>query len=497
MRNNFDSPQTMLLSADTLESVGYAKSNHMKLTSEQLNLKLEQREKQRKNHENLEEQERLKADIYLENAIYKPENKLVRKDNLTEIVNQSYFSNTRAIEIALKYLERQNDFGIDVTESELKDKINIEIKKESEISTADKIKNYKYQLTQQGKLPTEILQTLISKFENEESISTWVSNWKNFLKLHQYAQTKSTVQQKAIQKIIAKADFTNQNAFTNTLSQISKSSEISTTTKLEIAQKFSNENVTTVVEMDNTLKQIQTRKKDLEKTINIKYVEKKSLKLEIENLENQLEKLPYHDPKREEIDVKLKEKKEALKDTENTIQTLEEESPKNVSFPLREGYTAKLNPNGTRTIEIDDLNFSLQLPENRLFMNQKNMLSINLVFAYRAFALNGMERIFTPNLENGAIPDKKNRLFGSRILKLLGYPTNQILSQTNIFQLQKDLSKLKQSGSSSTGMEDLKTLGIWDIAKQEVDNNRLNSCLWFIRKNRGRDVGFNELKGLR
>ena len=123
------------------------------------------------------------------------------------------------------------------------------------------------------------------------------------------------------------------------------------------------------------------------------------------------------------------------------------------------------------------------------------MLSINLAFIYRAFALNGMERILTPNLKNGAIPDKKNRLLGSRILQQLGYPANVILSQVNIFQLQKDLIKLKQSGSASTGMEDMATLGIWDITQQEVDNNRLSSCLRFIRKNRSRDIGFNELKG--
>jgi hypothetical protein len=76
----------------------------------------------------------------------------------------------------------------------------------------------------------------------------------------------------------------------------------------------------------------------------------------------------------------------------------------------------------------------------------------------------------------------------------LSYKTDQILSQSNIYQLEKDLGKLKQTGSNTTGIEDLEALGIWDISSQSVNSNQLGYCLHFIRENRERDIGFAELK---
>lgn len=453
----------------------------------------EQRKFQEKNHRKVEVKERQEADKYLADEFQNLNTTISSQNELNAFVDRFFPKKDKARLIAGKYLQMQKEFGRDVTEKELKKFVHENLIEKEELSIANQIKTDIGELEEIGLNRTEILETLVAKYKGKKAVKTWVENWTNFLVLNEFASTKPPAEKRAIQNIIAKADFTKESSFATSLLQVSKSSQISEITKFEIAQKFNASDITTVGAMDSKLKQIQIRKKDLEKAIDTKNTEKESLKSEIKDIENQLEALPLLDPKREEIEAKLTKRKQRLKDTEITIQTLLEERPKNVSFPLREGYSTRLNPNGTRTIEIDELNISVQLPENVLFMSRKNMLSINLAFVYRAFSLNGMESIFTPNIENGAVPDRKNRLFGSKILKQLGYPTNLILSQSNILQLQKDLGKLKQKGSSSTGMEDLETLGIWDFTKQEVNNYNLNSSLKFIRNNRGKNLDFEDV----
>lgn len=183
-----------------------------------------------------------------------------------------------------------------------------------------------------------------------------------------------------------------------------------------------------------------------------------------------------------------------LEQTETEIENLEKEKPKEISFKLREGFSAKLNPNGSRTINIEGSSFTIQLPDNALFMGRKNMLSINLAFTYKALSNVGMESLFTPQLNSNEVPDKNQRLFSNQILKELGYKNDTILSQSSINQLEKDLSKLKRKGSNTTGIEDLTALNIWDISTQEVNMSRLKSCLGFVRENRGREIGFENLK---
>lgn len=485
MRNSCENKPATPRLAVSNEAADFHQENHKSPFLNQPISNVKQRKEQQNYHKKIEQEEKEKLNILLEREM--------DQVDLESFVFNEFGDNELALQYARDYIAEKEMFGITITKELLRNSVNKKLENRHGFSIKSEIVMIKKQLTKQGKSTTEILQILIVKFENEESVSTWVSNWKSYLALHQYAQTKSFTEKQAIENIITKADFTKENAFASSLSQISKSSEISIGTKLEITQKYNTENIATVGAMDNTLKQIQTRKMDIEKAIYTKKKEKKSLKSEIENLENQLGTLPPHDPKRKEIDAKLIEKTEKLKDTETTIQTLVEETPKDVSIPLRVGFTAKLNPNGTRTIEIDNFKFSVQLPENRLFMSRKNMLSINLAFVYSEFSLNGMERVFIPNLKSGAIPDKKNRLLGSRILKQLGYPINVILSQANIFQLHKDLGKLKQQGSNSAGIEDLEVLGIMDV-KQEVNISRLNACLSFIRENRGRQIGFEEVR---
>jgi hypothetical protein len=494
MRNNLENSQPMLQSADSKESAVYARHNRPQVTFEQLNFKAKQREKQRVNHEKLEQKDQEKADIELEKDIQELETQIITNDNIEEFVELNYSGNKKAFEIAQKYLDKQTNFGRIVSETELKNKIEPEIDETNELSNEDKIKNIKEQLIQQGKSPKEILQTLIAKFENEEAVNTWMENWKNFLKLHQYAENKPPAERKAIQQIISKADFTAENSFDTALSEIQNSTEISTETKTDLQKQFGAANIQTVSGMDNALNQIKNQKKEIEKQIDSKKSEKESLQSEITDLEKELETLSPDDPKAEELKKKLAEKKKILEQTESEIENLEEEKPEKVSFELRTGFSAQLNPNGSRTINITDSNFAIQLPDNTLFMSRKNMLSINLAFTYKALNNVGMDSLFTPKLNNGEVPDKKQRLFSNQILQGLGYKTDVILSQPSINQLEKDLSKLKQKGSNTTGIEDLTTLGIWDNSTQEVNMSRLKSCLDFVRENRNRQIEFEDIK---
>jgi len=437
-------------------------------------------------------EERDKADQRLENEILALN--ISSQKDLSDFLQKNFPNNTQANDIAQKYFNEQISLGFSVDKEYLLRSITKLTNNEHELSTADKIKAHKEQLSKQGKSPTEILQILISKYEKEVAVSTWVENWKSFLQLHELAENKPPTERQAIQNIIAKADFSNENAFTNSLSEIANSAEISTETKLEISQKFKGENISSVSAMDSALKQLKSKKAKIEDAINEKKFEKTSLLSEIETMEDELGNLPMDDPKREKLKTNLNLKKQVLEQTERSIADMETKKPQEVSFILRDGVSAKLNPDGSRCVEIGENKFTIQLPENALFMGRKNMLSINLAFTYKILSQLGMETLFTPKIKNGEVPDKQQRIFGSRILNGLGYKTDQILSQSNIYQLEKDLGKLKQTGSNTTGIEDLEALGIWDISSQSINSNQLDYCLHFIRENRERDVGFAELK---
>lgn len=485
MRNSYESNSTELPSAISPKTADSSPRNQTSHFFERSDFIKKLREEQNE----IEEKEHNTAEIVLEQDIKK-----LDKNDIISFVEKQYPNNKQAMQIALKYFERQEEFGVEMNENEVLEKIQTQLTGETELSTADKIKKFKEHLSQQGKSPTVILQTLIKEYGNEEAISTWVENWKSFLQLHELAENKPPTERQAIQKIIAKADFSNENAFTNSLSEITNSAEISTETKLEISQKFKGENISSVSAMDSALKQLKSKKAKIEHAINEKKFEKTSLLSEIETMEEELDNLPVDDPKREKLKTNLNRKKQVLEQTETTIADMETKKPQEVSFILRDGVSAKLNPDGSRCVEIGENKFTIQLPENALFMGRKNMLSINLAFTYKILSQLGMETLFTPKIKNGEVPDKQQRLFGSRILNGLGYKTDQILSQSNIYQLENDLGKLKQKGSNTTGMEDLEALGIWDISNQSVNANQFDSCLHFIRKNRERDVGFAELK---
>lgn len=441
MRNSLENNSALLKPVDSQESADSS-------TLEQLNNQVKERIKQKDTHKKIENLERNKADSDLENALL----------SLGVIASKDE-------------IKRNNESVTGVSE---------------ELSSEDRIKAAKNQFDKQGKSQTEILQLLISKFKNEEAVSVWVVNWENYLKLHQFAASKPPAERQAIQRIISSADFSNENAFATSLNKISNSSEISAQVKLEISQNFDEKNVSSVNEMDAGLKQIKSQKKLIEKEIGVKSREKKSLENDIDNLEDELKNLSQDAPKRQELEKKLKQKKGVLKQTESEIENLEQEKSKNISFKIRDGFRAKLNKDGSRSIVITSANFSIKLPSNFLpLTGTKNLNSINLVFPYLALRSQNIAKdIFSPNIKDDSIPSKEQRKMSHLILKSLGIVDKKILSEIKISRLNADLARLTASQSGKTGQECLIDLGIFDIASQSVNKSQLERALKFIRENR-------------
>ena len=437
-----------------------------------------------KSREKLESEEHKKADEDLENELSSLE--ILNERNLNKFLIETFPNNKRASVIANDYLIAQNRIGRKITVKELKLYLNENLIEKNELSTADQIKNYKEELTKQGKPQTEILSLLISKFENNEAVSTWVKNWRNFQKLHNFAENKPPAERQAIQNIVAKADFTNETAFENSLAEIAQSTEISNETKFEISREFGGANIKSVGGMDYQLKEIKSHTKAIEKEIDVKSSEKKSLDSEIENLEDELDSLSLDDPKRQELEEKIEQKKEDLEQTEKEIDRLEKGKPKETSFVLREGFSAIQNPDGSRSIKIDSVDFAIKLPSNKwLFSDMKNMRAINLAFPFVALKKQNLANfLFRPNLENNAVSSIENRKMGHLILSSLGYDDTKILSEENIKQLDKDLSILNPD-NGKTGEENLIALGVFDINSQSLDKDKFRKILKFKSANRG------------
>ena len=496
MRNNLENNSAMLKSVEPLSgSTDSLKGNQNFQSLEQLNYRRKEQKIQNELHGKIDEKEHEKADIDLENEISNL--KVIKTDNLKMFIDVNYFGNGKIFDFANKYLNRQNDLGRNLTENELKKYLDKEFESETNVSTADQIKNYKEELTKQGKPQTEILSLLISKFENNEAVSTWVKNWRNFQKLHNFAENKPPAERQAIQNIVAKADFTNETAFENPLAEIAQSTEISNETKFEISREFGGANIKSVGGMDYQLKEIKSHTKAIEKEIDVKSSEKKSLDSEIENLEDELDSLSLDDPKRQELEEKIEQKKEDLEQTEKEIDRLEKGKPKETSFVLREGFSAIQNPDGSRSIKIDSVDFAIKLPSNKwLFSDMKNMRAINLAFPFVALKKQNLANfLFRPNLENNAVSSIENRKMGHLILSSLGYDDSKILSEENIKQLSKDLSILNPD-NGKTGEENLIALGVFDVGSQSLDRTRLKEVLKKIRENSGlkSELVFEKLK---
>ncbi len=313
-----------------------------------------------------------------------------------------------------------------------------------------------------------------------------MKNWRNFLALHQLTQRKPTAERQAIQNIIGQADFSDSKAFQSALVTISKNASISEQTKLEISQQFDGADIFTVRQMDRQLKRVKTYRKKIEKQITTKSKFKESIDGKIDRLKAQLENLSLDDPKRTKLEAQLKEQKAALQRTKTEIQQLQAKKSPEIAFPLRNGFIAQLNADGSRSVKISAENFTVRIPHNILpFSGGKDLRIINIAFSYLALRTQDIaDEIFKPALLNNAIPNKDQRDTGHLILSTLGIADTQIVSELQIKQVQTDLARLTDSEYGKSGREYLIDLGIYDGIEETLNMEQFTTALTFIRQNR-------------
>lgn len=234
--------------------------------------------------------------------------------------------------------------------------------------------------------------------------------------------------------------------------------------------------------MDYQLKKVKNHTKAIEQEIDNKSRKQESLDLEIDELETELDSLPFDSPKRYEIQEQIAQKKEQLENTNDEIKRLEKDKPEDISFMLREGFLVKLNPNGSRSIEVDD-NFSLKLPSHRLpLTTTRNLRTINLAFPFKILKdLHVADIIFSPKMENHAVPSVENRKMGHLILNSLGIDDSRILSEESIKKLRKDLAILNPK-NGKTNYEHLIDTHIFDVDSFKINKSKLRDVLISNRK---------------
>jgi len=242
---------------------------------------------------------------------------------------------------------------------------------------------------------------------------------------------------------------------------------------------------------------MRSRKTEIESAIDTRNDLKESLNSDILALKDELEKMSLSDPKRDDLEKEIADKKAVLLQTQSDIRRLEMEKPTDVSYVLREGFTVKMNPDGSRNIAVNSA-FSFQLPTNRLpFMGTKNLRCINLAFACAPLLKHSIsQEVFVPNLENGSVPTKSQRDMGHLILASLGFNDLKILTEKEVVQLGSDLGRLTKSGGVRSGQECLIDLGIYDPISGSLDKERFTKALLFIRENRNvrNEVFFGRLE---
>ena len=266
--------------------------------------------------------------------------------------------------------------------------------------------------------------------------------------------------------------------------EISQSSEISRETKLELSKEFNGADIFSISQMDSTLKEVKTHKAKIEKAISSKNNEKNKLDSEIQSLESELEKFPLDNPKRQELETKIEQKKQDLVNTEVVISELEKSKPKDVSFPLRKGVLAKLNLDGSRSILIPSENFTLKLPSNFLpLTTTKNLRTINLSFPFAILKKYKIAHLIFPNVQNNAVPSKSQRDLGHQILSSLNIDDTKILSQEKINTLNRGLS-IFDFDNGKTQMENLIDLEIYNVQSQSLDKGIFSEFLRLRRQNR-------------
>lgn len=471
----------MQLSVTSSEVTDSARQNADPLYLRQLNAKAKERIAQQEIHKNIETAEREQADKELKDSL----NTIDSIKDLNLFLKENYPDNPKARKLSLSFFEEQISLGIPPKTDEISTFLDREIMRDNELSVADRIIKLEEELTQQGKSSQEILQLLISNFENETAVQTWVENWKNFQRLSQFAQSKPPQEQKAILSIVGKADFSSATAFETSLTAISKSSDISEATKVEIMQEFKGSSIKSVVGMDAGLKQAKLRKEQFSKVIKQQTQNSEMLSSEIESLENKLEDLEETDPEREDLENQIKQKKEALEQTNKQLTKLKREQPKDISYKLREGFTVLKNQDNSRSIQIDGLGFSLTLPSNRLpFQSLKNLRSVNTAFVYSSLKqLEISQFIFSPELKNNELPTKAQRDMCHTILDSLGFNDNRILDQQEINELNNYLSQLVDKEEYLYPVDRLIALNLYNPVSQKTNIDKLEEMLKSIKEN--------------
>ncbi|MEZ5196378.1 MAG: hypothetical protein R2764_08260 [Bacteroidales bacterium] len=495
MGNNFEFSERSLQSEETnvsSESVGQIQAHK---DIEYFNYKGYQNKDQKNTHDKVSVFEATQADTELEKELEKIEDKIIHKGNLDDFLKLHFRENAKARTFASSFINQNKSFSLETTSEELLQYISSQLNEKESISKVDQVKSYKKELQNEGKSQIQILQILISAYEVDESLASLVANFKNFLKLHQFANKLNPQEKTTINHIISAVDITESNSFSLALLRIEESSRITTETKLDIKREFSTTGINSVTGFDQTLNKEKNFKRNIEKQIDSKIKQIDILTGDISKLQQEIEKLPLDDPKRSQLEEQLKEKEGVLKSTENDLSTLNSVKPEEVKFMLRKGLVGVLNPDGSRSVRILSENFTIQLPSNRLpFQETKSLRAINTAFPFLVLrSLNIAQFVFVPELKDNSIPSKSQRDISHLIMSSLGIVDSKIINDSEIAQLQNDLSKLEDAEAGKSGQECLIALEIFDLSSQTVNKSRLKSILQFIRKNRKQDLQFEDI----
>ena len=447
-------------------------------------------------HASIEKREHDSAELDLDNELKNYSKETVTSENLNGFLDKYYPKNEGAMSLSNRLIQEYSTLGRPLTEKRLTEYIEKNIEHEGKQTVLRNAIVLKEDLASKGKSKIEILKTLIDTYKYTPELKTFVENWRNFLELWQFAETKSPTERKAITSIISNSDFTSLESFEIVLSEIEMSNDISSQTKLLIQRKFKTTGINTVSSFDQTLKQESRFKEKIEKQIQNRHVDIKIMPNEIERLHSELDKLPADDPKRFELESSLEEKGERLKTYHQELSALSNAKPKKVEFQLRNDLIGELRPDGSRFIRIATENFNIQLPPNNLpFMGTKSLRAINTAFPYLVLRSQHIsDEIFSPDLIENGIPKKGQREIAHLILTSLGVDDSKIISERDLSYLKKALSFLIDAKSGKTGRVSLIELGIYSLSDQRVNKDKLQKALQIIRENHGEDMNYQKLK---
>ncbi len=373
-----------------------------------------------------------------------------------------------------------------------------------DVSIAEKIRIYKENLSEKNLPPKQIIQNLINRFEDEKAVSTWVENWKNYLELHDFAETKPEKEKKAIQLILTTADYDNENSFGNTLTAIYESEDVSDQTKFEIHTKFRSYSkyefdkklfsasidsgeIKSTSDIDRTFDSI--RKEKDEAKINLKKLVKleKELQNEITALEEKLK--TSKGKEKEKLEAVLASKIKEVEEQEQIKAKLEFQSTQPESFEIRKGFVIMREKDGGRIIRHENSKTEIKLIDSVLpFAGDKNLDSLNFAFPFSILKEYRIEDFFFPLVENGESPDRRERKLATSMLKQLGINTQEVLSERDLEFLKKAFGIILNARENLSPKENLEAIKIVDSKDSELNESQFAKVLRVIRENRNLSV---------